>query len=223
MWVPERPDGRLVIGANRDESPARATASPSGIEPGIVAGRDLEKGGTWLGFTDRGLFVAVTNRFTPAPSPDSYSRGLLTLEALRCDGVDAAAALVRSRVASHPMAGFNLVVLVGNVGLSLHFDGKLRETAIGPGRHVMSSNFDINDPKLPEKREFDRFVAEHPGTPAADDLRTFLSSHTGTRPVCKHGEVFGTVSSTILESEGGQWSMWYAAGRPCTTPWAKIR
>lgn len=74
----------LVVAANRDEFLGRPSVPPSEIEPGIVAGRDLEAGGTWLGVNRHGLFVAVTNRKTPTRTPEARSRGLLALEALRC-------------------------------------------------------------------------------------------------------------------------------------------
>jgi uncharacterized protein with NRDE domain len=79
------PAGRpLVVAANRDEAYDRPSAPPAEIEPGIIDGKDLLGGGTWLGFNRHGLFVAVTNRSTPPRAPDSLSRGLLALESLRC-------------------------------------------------------------------------------------------------------------------------------------------
>jgi uncharacterized protein with NRDE domain len=74
----------LRVAANRDEFYGRPAAPPAEVEPGILAGRDLLAGGTWLGLNRRGLFVAVTNRRTPVRTPESRSRGLLALEALRC-------------------------------------------------------------------------------------------------------------------------------------------
>ncbi|MBI4565464.1 MAG: NRDE family protein [Planctomycetes bacterium] len=74
----------LVIGANRDERVARLSAPPKELRPGVVGPQDLEGGGTWFAVNRHGLVVAVTNRRTPAKTPDSYSRGLVALEALDC-------------------------------------------------------------------------------------------------------------------------------------------
>ena len=76
--------GRLVAAANRDEALDRPSAPPAEVEPGVVAGRDLLAGGSWLGVNGHGLFVAITNRKSPAAAPDAYSRGLLVRETLRC-------------------------------------------------------------------------------------------------------------------------------------------
>lgn len=48
-----------------------------------MAPRDDLAGGTWLGLTKRGLFVAVTNRYPSDRHPDRESRGTLVVEALR--------------------------------------------------------------------------------------------------------------------------------------------
>ena len=41
----------IVIAANRDEHHARPAAPAAWWAEGILAGRDLEAGGTWLGVT----------------------------------------------------------------------------------------------------------------------------------------------------------------------------
>ena len=84
FWLRPDPRTALLVGANRDEDPARPSAPPAEIEPGLWAGRDLLAGGTWLGYNRHGLFVALTNRRTPGHRSDNYSRGQLALEALRC-------------------------------------------------------------------------------------------------------------------------------------------
>jgi uncharacterized protein with NRDE domain len=76
------PGYRLVVAANRDEFHARA-ASPAawGSDAAfmnILAGRDLEAGGTWLGVRRDGCFALVTNvREGRAHDPAARSRGEL--------------------------------------------------------------------------------------------------------------------------------------------------
>lgn len=84
LFLDAFPGVPLIVAANRDESLARPSAPPQALAPGIVGGKDLEGGGTWLGVNDDGVFVAITNRGVPARTPRSYSRGLLALEALHC-------------------------------------------------------------------------------------------------------------------------------------------
>ncbi len=74
------PDFPLVVAANRDEFHARPTAAARfwDDQPGILAGRDLEGMGTWLGVTRGGRFTAVTNYRDAAPAPrEAISRGVL--------------------------------------------------------------------------------------------------------------------------------------------------
>jgi uncharacterized protein with NRDE domain len=53
----------LVLAANRDEFHARPTAPAGEWEdsPGVLGGRDLRSGGTWLGVHVAGRWAAVTN------------------------------------------------------------------------------------------------------------------------------------------------------------------
>ena len=84
LLVGRFPEYPLIVAANRDESYARNAFPPRELEPGIVGGQDGQSGGTWLGINKFGMFCAVTNRETPVTTPEGLSRGLLTLEALRC-------------------------------------------------------------------------------------------------------------------------------------------
>ncbi len=58
-----REDAPLVVAANREEFHARPTGRAAfwSDRPAILAGRDLEAGGTWMGVARNGRFAAVTN------------------------------------------------------------------------------------------------------------------------------------------------------------------
>jgi len=98
LWLGGDPKAPLIVAANRDESLSRPSAPPAEVEPGVIAGRDLESGGTWLGINRHGLFIAVTNRKTPLRTPASLSRGLLALETLRCRKLPCVEGIVERRV-----------------------------------------------------------------------------------------------------------------------------
>jgi len=219
LYVGLDPATPLLVGANRDEALDRPSAPPAEVEPGIVAGRDLVAGGTWLGLNTSGLFVAITNRRRPARSPEARSRGLLALEALRCRTLEEVEELAARRVAEGPIAGFNLVAVAGTAGVCIHWDGALRPARFGPGRHIVTTDRDLDDPHMDERRPFDR-VEHRP--PSLEELKELLRSHEGERPVCKHGERFGTVSSAIYVRSPREKLLLYAAGPPCTTPFADL-
>jgi uncharacterized protein with NRDE domain len=107
------PDFRLVVVANRDEFHMRATAPVSFWEdaPQLLAGRDLEAGGTWLGVTRQGRFAAITNVREPGVEPPTAapSRGALVRDFLLGEASPADyAAEVHGAGPSY--AGFNLLV-----------------------------------------------------------------------------------------------------------------
>lgn len=101
-----------MVAANRDEFHARPTA-PAQFwdgQPDLLAGRDLQQGGTWMGITRRGRFAAVTNYRDPAgPFEAPRSRGDLPLDFLA--GTQSPAKFlqdVANRATDY--AGFNLLV-----------------------------------------------------------------------------------------------------------------
>ncbi len=79
------PGYRLVVAANRDEYLARPTAGLDFIdkEKTILAGRDLQGGGTWLGITASLRFAAITNYRDPGTTrQNAPSRGEILLSYL---------------------------------------------------------------------------------------------------------------------------------------------
>ena len=107
------PDFALVVAANRDEFHDRpAAAAAWGDAPpfaGILAGRDLKAGGTWLGVRRDGRWALVTNvREGGRNDPAARSRGDLVPRVLNAGGVPAD---VVAAVAGAPDGynGFNLL------------------------------------------------------------------------------------------------------------------
>ena len=83
------PSFPCVVAANRDEYFGRPTAEADWWEESgdILAGRDLQAGGTWLGVTRGGRFAALTNFRDPAAiTPDVPSRGTLVTGFLEARG-----------------------------------------------------------------------------------------------------------------------------------------
>jgi uncharacterized protein with NRDE domain len=78
--IGQHSDYPLIITANRDEYFARAS-DPMHYwpdHPEILAGRDRQAGGTWLGVNQQGRFAAVTNyRSSAKLNSDARSRGEL--------------------------------------------------------------------------------------------------------------------------------------------------
>lgn len=108
----QHPEYPLVVAANRDEFYARPTAPAAYWEdaPGVLAGRDLEGGGTWLGISRGGRFAALTNyRRGAGQVANAPTRGRLVSDFLMADSspVDYLASLVDQASAYN---GFNLLV-----------------------------------------------------------------------------------------------------------------
>lgn len=109
-WRPDHAQP-LVLAANRDEFYDRPALplGPWEDAPQLLAGRDLEAGGAWLGIGPGGRFAALTNIRDPRQPPFGRSRGELVAEFLRGDlSPEAYFESLKPR-ASH-YAGFNLLL-----------------------------------------------------------------------------------------------------------------
>jgi uncharacterized protein with NRDE domain len=138
------PDYPLVVAANRDEFYRRRTASADFFPdaPSILAGRDLEAGGTWLGLARSGLhgvrFAGLTNFRDPGSyKPNAPSRGRLVADYLAgCIGIDA----YLGGLDASAYNGFNLLLSDGErlVAFS-NVTGERHELA--PGVYGLSNAF----------------------------------------------------------------------------------
>jgi uncharacterized protein with NRDE domain len=175
------PEYRLVVAANRDEWFDRA-AAPAAFwadAPGVLAGRDLRAGGTWLGVTRAGRFAALTNFRDPSHNrPDAPSRGALVGDYLTGSvGPDAYLGALRPRADRYN--GFNLIV--GDAERLMCFsnrDGETRDLSAGIFG-LSNALLDTPWPKVESaKRRLGRLLADAPTPDALVDLM----SDTTTAP-----------------------------------------
>jgi uncharacterized protein with NRDE domain len=135
------PQYPLIVAANRDELHTRP-AAPAGWwpdHPQILAGRDLQAAGTWLGLTRTGRFAALTNYRDPeqrrAAAP---SRGALVADMLMAGG-SVAEGLAYLRDVGDEYNAFNLIFSDGErLGI---FESALRTgRELGPGVYGLSNH-----------------------------------------------------------------------------------
>lgn len=206
----------LVVAANRDEFYGRRTASADfwPESPNVLAGRDLEAGGTWLGISRDGRFAALTNfRQGLNERKGAPSRGKLVTHYLQdSTSPDAYLAQLQPQVGEYN--GFNL--LAGDMGelcwLSNRGDTPVRLT---PGIHGLSNH--LIDTPWPKVRRGKAALAQAMSTlPQVEPLLALLKDphvaadedlpHTGISLESErllssafiHSENYGTRSSTVL-------------------------
>jgi uncharacterized protein with NRDE domain len=134
------PGYKLVLAANRDEFYQRPTASASFWEdyPGVLAGRDLVAGGTWLGITRSGRFAALTNYRDPVRHKKAApSRGDLVSTYL-CGNASPQEYLYALAGRSHLYNGFNL--LVGDARSLYYYSNYKQQRVLTPGFYGLSNH-----------------------------------------------------------------------------------
>jgi hypothetical protein len=108
-------DYPLVVAANRDEFFARPSAAAAfwPEAPQVLAGRDLEAGGTWLGISREQRFAALTNyREGGQAATKARSRGALVADFLT-GAASPSAYLKQVAARGADYNGFNLFVADG--------------------------------------------------------------------------------------------------------------
>jgi uncharacterized protein with NRDE domain len=212
-------DFPVLVAANRDEHYDRPSAGPHlwSTKPRVLAGKDLSAGGTWLGVNEHGLLIGILNRRSngePDPLLKSHarSRGLLCLDILSFKSAAAACAFInRHEEVYQP---FTVVFADPSEAWIAHNSRKKIETLkLDEGLHVYSSAADSAVRSEKVDRAHVRFAGIVEGSPSncsdkgawVRALHTVLGDHTlgngSTDPreaICVHGDVAGTVSSTIV-------------------------
>jgi len=215
----------LVVAANRDEFHQRPSADADfwEDEPGILAGRDLQEGGTWLGITRSGRFAAVTNYREPdTPEiPLERSRGHLVRDYLLGDDepLQHASQLLSQ---GSEYRGFNLLLASpGSLAWASNRAGGAH--AVSAGSHGLSNHLlDTDWPKVHSGRERLEEILRHGEVdPEAlfalltdkaltpGEIPENLETRLAPQRLMKHyfivSPVYGTRCSTVLlvDRDGG--------------------
>ncbi len=207
---------RLLLIGNRDEFHARPSAALArwSASP-VLAGRDLQAGGTWLGVTDDGRCSVVTNVRNPRDSQEGLSRGLLVSDFLS-SGTPApahAAALGGQAADYRP---FNLLLFDAQAGAHVGNRPRAHAGELSPGIHGLS-NAELDTPwpktlrlteRLAQWLVDDRADFEPLFTALADERRAPDQSLPDTgiglererwlSSIFIRGETYGTRASTIV-------------------------
>ena len=146
-WQPQRKS--LLLLANRDEFYARAALPLHWWPDGkVLAGQDLQAGGTWLGVSRSGRMAALTNyRMAMKDTAIKPSRGGLVAGFLQGD-MDAADYLGRLAGQADSYNPFNLLLFDGQRLMGLE-SRKRRILTLQAGLGAVSNaDFDTSWPKL---------------------------------------------------------------------------
>ena len=130
--------GSLILAANRDEYYERPTKSMHWWEPEkILAGKDLQAGGTWLAVSDDGRFAAITNyKELINGKVDLKTRGELVSNYITSKGLSSIDYLENIKGINY--AGFNL--LLGDKEGIHYFSNRTEEIdKLEPGIHAVGN------------------------------------------------------------------------------------
>lgn len=148
----KHPKYRLILAANRDEFYGRPTRRVQFWDedghPEILAGKDLEAGGTWMGVSKSGKWAALTNYRDPNWQLDNPpSRGELVLNYL-LNGESPQDYMQTLNRDSDKYVGFN--ILLGDADGIMHFSNHDKTPkSIEAGVHgVSNALLDTPWPKL---------------------------------------------------------------------------
>lgn len=218
------PRWRLLLIGNRDEAHARPSAPLQRWDaaPDLIAGRDLEAGGTWMGVREPDRACVVTNVRDPRAAKDRASRGWLVTDFLQ--GGDSAA---HHAAAMAPIATryrpFNLLLFDAEAARFVSNDPGVRARTIADGVHGLS-NGDLDAPWPKVRRVTSRlqdwlasreedfaplFAAFTDETRAPDeslpDTGVGIELERTLSPVFVRGERYGTRATTLiaLARDGG--------------------
>lgn len=229
IGIDQHPDYPLIIAANRDEFFARPTA-PSGFwkdQPALLAGQDLQAGGSWMAVNRNGRLAALTNVRDPQRiDPTAQSRGEL-VTGFALGQQDNASYLAHLRQSRQHYNGYNLLFghwhdlwvynnhndsheklhpgVYGLSNASLNSPWPKVNNGVKNLQHYCHTSGEISANKLFELLQDGTKAADHllPQTGISIEWERQLSS------IFIRGEEYGTRCSTLLLVDRHQKLSWF--------------
>jgi uncharacterized protein with NRDE domain len=234
----------VIVAANRDEHYDRPSSPPVFLseDPKIFGGKDLRVGGTWLGVNENGVLAAVLNRRADPGetiTKEARSRGLLCIDMLRF-GNSAEANASLSGQEKHLYQPFNLLIADQNQAwAAFNVTAAIQAMPLAPGLHVFSSNARHDERSEKKERAYSLFAGLLPSLAATEtapsswiaSFKQVLADHTGSNgavdgreSICVHGEISGTVSSSIViySRPERRFRTFFSGGPPCQHPFSEL-
>ena len=212
------PGYKLVVAANRDEFLSRPTAPLAFLdkEKTILAGRDIQGGGTWLGITAQLKVAAITNYREPQANKDNApSRGEILMEYLTGE-MDAGQYVQSLAGKSDGYNGFNLIL--GDAKELYYYSNRSAGSQLlEPGFYGLSNNLlDVPWPKVARGKKLlqhDMLASDHvdplrlldlleddcrPPDDQLPDTKIGLDWERLLATIFINGSTYGTRSSAVI-------------------------
>ncbi len=236
-WI--RSTAGYSVFMNRDERPTRAPGLPPEIRAGAVrwiAPFDGQSHGTWIGANDRGVSLAILNRYHDSPMSaegEWISRGLLVTSLLESPTRDEVERHLRDqplgRYQPFTLAGFE----VGRGARLLAWNGETLavDRVVETGLVATSSGYDQQEATRFRGELFARWEEFHPShpphpshpsppSPSPESFERIHASHIpekGPLSICMHRPEAGTVSFTRIDVGPAAIELTYIPGPPGET------
>ena len=146
-------DWPILIANNRDEYLTRTFKSPGyHWNNAIFAGKDISKGGSWLGLNENGLCAAILNRASnKLKNKNLNSRGKIIIDILKKSDAKSALKYIELYFKKDTRF-FNLFISDYKNAFWIKYDQNEFKSFVVPYGFSIIDNYDLNDNKSPKQK-----------------------------------------------------------------------
>jgi hypothetical protein len=223
-------DFPLLVVNNRDELLNRPSERPAMRDKDwrILAPKDLQRGGSWIGVNGYGVLAGLTNRLDVKSERGKMSRGDIVMQALRHrTAIESFVDLLSLK--GPELNGFNLVIVDKRKMFLLRGNGKIIERTVEDDGLLVVTNHGVgrfvgNDmpPRVNTVLQTWYSARMSACRPTVNVLKILLNIHGGWRHgtcINEPAENYGTKSSGIIRLKDSVFGdVWQYSHRERTSP-----